>query len=112
MTMYRKFLQLGVVLAGLLLGGGQALAGVITVPSGPLYLGAAIQPLVMLDITKDQNLYKKAYDDYTDLKGDGWAETTYDHTIDYYGYFDSYKCYSYSSTDGYYSPVASSLTLD
>ena len=59
------------------------------IPTAPLYVGASVQPLVMLDITKDQNLYKKAYDDYSDLDGDGTAETTYDHTIDYYGYFDS-----------------------
>lgn len=76
----------------------------MTIPNGPLYVGAAVQPLVMLDITKDQNLYHKAYDDYSDLNGDGVIDTTYNHTIDYYGYFDSYKCYTYAS--GVFSPVA------
>ena len=55
----------------------------------PLYLGASIPPLVMLDITKDQQLFKKAYNDYSDLDGDGVLETTYSHGVDYYGYFDS-----------------------
>lgn len=98
--------------AGVLAIAGQVSAGTISIPSGPLFVGASVTPLVMLDITKDQNLYKKAYDDYTDLKGDGWASMTYDHTIDYYGYFDSYKCYTYSSSDGYFSPVASPVSLD
>ena len=99
-------------LVGFLAIAGQVSAGVVSIPSGPLFVGASVTPLVMLDITKDQNLYKKAYDDYTDLKGDGWASMTYDHTIDYYGYFDSYKCYTYSSSTEYFSPVASSISLD
>ncbi len=82
----------------------------ITVPNGPLYVGAAVQPLVMLDITKDQNLFHKAYDDYSDLNNDGFLETTYNHTIDYYGYFDSYKCYTYSS--GEFVPDAATYAID
>lgn len=78
----------------------------MAVPAGPLYVGAAVPPIVMLDITKDQNLYQKAYNDYSDMDGDGYIDNTYKHTIDYYGYFDSYKCYSYAS--GVFSPVASS----
>ena len=108
MTCYpqiRRFAA-AVAFAGLGCAMQQVLAAPIVIPTAPLYVGASVQPLVMLDITKDQNLYKKAYDDYSDLDGDGWAETTYDHTIDYYGYFDSYKCYSYSTTNGYFSPVA------
>ena len=96
-------------IAPLLLAGISAVAqAAMTIPANPLYVGAAVQPLVMLDITKDQNLYRKAYDDYSDLNQDGVIDTTYNHTIDYYGYFDSYKCYTYSS--GVFSPVATSYT--
>jgi len=102
--------------AGLL---AAALAGVsapgnatLTNPNGPLFVGVSVAPLVMLDITKDQNLYKKAFSDASDLDGDGILDTTYKHTIDYYGYFDSDKCYTYSSTNGYFSPVAASYTED
>lgn len=84
----------------------------LAIPSGPLYVGSSVAPLVMLDITKDQNLYKKLFNDSTDLDGDGVLDTTYKHTIDYYGYFDSYKCYTYSTSNGYYSPVAASYTED
>lgn len=102
MFSFKTIRRIGVFLAWALAWSSQTHAAVITIPSGPLYVGAAVAPLVMLDVTKDQNLYKKAYDDYTDLNGDGSADTTYDHTIDYYGYFDSYKCYSYVS--GVFSP--------
>ena len=61
----------------------------------PLFVTPPIPPLVMLDISKDQQLHKKAYNDYSDLDNDGKLETTYKHSIDYYGYFDSYKCYDY-----------------
>ncbi|PKO49103.1 MAG: hypothetical protein CVU31_02200 [Betaproteobacteria bacterium HGW-Betaproteobacteria-4] len=112
MFSFKTIRHAGIFMTLALALGGHSQGAVIAIPSGPLYVGAAVAPLVMLDITKDQNLFKKAYDDYTDLNADGWAETTYDHTIDYYGYFDSYKCYSYSSANGHFSPVAASLTTD
>ena len=43
----------------------------LTLAQKPLYAGGAIPPLVMLVISKDQQLYKKAYNDYSDLDGDG-----------------------------------------
>lgn len=91
------------ILFALLAGTVSLSQAAMTVPAGPLYVGAAVPPIVMLNITKDQNLYQKAYNDYSDLDGDGFIETTYKHTIDYYGYFDSYKCYTYGS--GVFSPV-------
>ena len=39
-----------------------------------------------------------------DLDGDGGLDTTYKDTIDYYGYFDSKKCYSYISGNGRFEP--------
>lgn len=83
-------------------------AAALPLVTAPLYLTSAVPPLVMLNITKDQNLYQKAYNDYSDLDGDGKADTMYKHTIDYYGYFDSYKCYTYAS--GMFSPVGASYT--
>lgn len=80
------------------------------ISSVPLYIGANIPPLVMLDISKDQQLYKKAYNDYSDLDGDGQLETTYKHSIDYYGYFDSYKCYDYSTANSRFEPVSNTTT--
>ncbi|MES1999423.1 MAG: PilC/PilY family type IV pilus protein [Pseudomonadota bacterium] len=80
------------------------MANAFTPANSPLYLGASVPPMVMLDMSKDQQLYKKAYNDYADLDGDGQVETTYKHGIDYYGYFDSYKCYTYNSSNKRFQP--------
>src|SRR5262245_31481376 len=71
----------------------------------PLFIGASVPPQVMLTISKEQQLFKKAYNDYSDLDGDGDLETTYKHTIDYYGYFDSYKCYTYDTANKLFVPA-------
>ena len=75
-------------------------AGALNLGTQPLYLGGSIPPIVMLATPKDHQLFKKAYDDFSDLDsalpgGDTALETTYKHSIDYYGYFDSFKCYDY-----------------
>ncbi|WP_419535094.1 pilus assembly protein [Endozoicomonas sp.] len=61
-------------------------------------------PLVMLVMSVDHELFKKAYSDYTDLDSDGRLDTSYVDSFDYLGYFDSNWCYQYAS--GRYSPVA------
>ena len=81
-----------------------AQAALLTLATQPIYLGAAIPPQVMITMTKDQQLHKKAYNDYSDLDGDGALETTYKHSINYYGYFDSFKCYSYSTANSRFEP--------
>jgi type IV pilus assembly protein PilY1 len=65
---------------------------------------AGAAPLVMLNISRDQALFFKAYNDFSDLDNNGTLETTYTNSIDYAGYFDPQKCYTYSDTDGYFSP--------
>src|SRR5436853_605160 len=72
----------------------------IDIATEPLFIGVNPTPKVMLTISKDQQLYKKAYNDYSDLDGDGAIETTYKHTILYYGYFDPKKCYVYNQNGG------------
>ncbi len=76
----------------------------------PLYLTASAKPIAMLNISKDHQLYFKAYDDYSDLDDDGILDTTYDNDIDYYGYFDSYKCYNYNTTTQRFEPNALTTT--
>ena len=83
-------------------------AQLLTLSNIPLYVGANVQPLVMLTLSKDQQLYKKAYNDYTDLDpavGDG-LELTYKHSINYYGYFDPGKCYDYDTANTRFTPFA------
>lgn len=63
----------------------------------PLFLAQPVRPLVMLNMSNDHQLFFKAYDDYSDLTGDGKPDTTYVHGHQYYGYFDSGKCYVYQN---------------
>lgn len=72
----------------------------------PLYISATqdTPPLNMLVMGRDHKLYYEAYNDASDLNGDGVLDVGYkgylalaDGGIDYYGYFDSHRCYSYGS---------------
>lgn len=68
---------------------------------------ASVPPSVMLVMSRDQKLYHRAYSDYDDLDGDGTIDTTYNHSINYYGYFDPYVIYKYTDTGdpGKFYPV-------
>ena len=71
-------------------------AQALTIAQSPLFI-AATEPRVMLTLSRDHQLSIKAYTDYSDLNGDGVLDITYNDAIDYYGYFDTKKCYGYSS---------------
>ncbi len=80
----------------------------LAIPDIPLFVSRPVAPIVMLDASRDHQLFYKAYNDYTDLdpeKNDG-IETTYRHSFDYYGYFDPYKCYSYNVGASRFEPAA------
>src|SRR5258706_14483857 len=83
---------------------GAGAAG-LSLGNSPLYLSSSVPPLVMLTVSKDHSLFTKAYNDYSDLDGDGALDNTYNHGIDYAGYFDSYKCYGYDGTNNYFYPI-------
>lgn len=70
----------------------------------PPVLTARETPLVMLGLSVDNQLFYKAYTDYTDIDSDGVLETTYDDSFDYYGYFRSDWCYTYDSSLNAYTP--------
>lgn len=63
----------------------------------PMLNVGAVPPLAMLVMSRDEQLYIKAYTDYTDLNGDGVVDTTYQDAFDYSGYFDPNLCYAYAS---------------
>lgn len=64
----------------------------------PPFINNTVPPLVMLLASKDHRLFLKAYNDITDLDGDGVVDTIYKDTIQYDGYFDWTKCYTYKSS--------------
>ena len=69
-----------------------------TFASSPIEIVQTVPPIVMLTMSMDHQYFFKAYNDFTDLKGDGKVERTYDDTFNYYGYFHAHRCYRY--TDG------------
>ncbi|MEW6220824.1 MAG: hypothetical protein AB1634_15010 [Thermodesulfobacteriota bacterium] len=105
----------GLVALALVLAAGPARGTVSSrtmdqVTSYPMNIVESATPLVMIGASKDHQLFYRAYNDFTDLDEDGVTETTYDHSIDYYGYFDSHKCYSYDAGDQRFEPAA--ITTD
>jgi type IV pilus assembly protein PilY1 len=77
----------------------------------PPFVSAQVPPLVMLVMERDHKLYYEAYNDASDLDGDGALDVGYKpDDIDYYGYFDCYKCYEYNSGSQLFEPY--SVTTD
>lgn len=70
----------------------------------PPFLTAGVAPLVMLVMGRDHKLYYEAYNDASDINEDGTLDIRYSPGIDYYGYFDSYKCYKYDTTNTQFYP--------
>jgi len=72
-----------------------AMAGVIA--QDPLFISAQADPRVMLVASRDHQLFIKAYTDYSDLDGDGFLDTSFTPYIEYDGYFNPRKCYTYQN---------------
>jgi len=86
----------------------QTMADYTSYPSGINALAAPnVQPLIMLVMSRDEQLFNKAYPDYTALAVGGQINTTYLDSFAYNGYFDSNICYSYSTSSNYYQAVTS-----
>ena len=79
----------------------------------PPFVMQPTPPLVLLAMGRDHKIYYEAFNDAYDLDGDGRIDTGYKHSIDYYGYFDPNRCYTYSTsgTRGFV-PVTSSISTD
>lgn len=77
----------------------------LTLTQAPPYLTSSQTPLILLTMARDHKLYYEAYNDYSDLDGDGKLDIYYTPSIEYYGNFDSNKCYDYQS-DVKPTPVA------
>ena len=73
----------------------------------PAFITQSVPPLIMFVMERDHKLFYEAYNDSSDLDGDGRLDVGYKHSIDYYGYFDPYKCYTYqgSGSNAMFVPV-------
>ncbi|HET6545217.1 MAG TPA: PilC/PilY family type IV pilus protein [Rhodanobacteraceae bacterium] len=79
-------------------------ADAMDIAQQPLFTTSTQPPLNMLVVGKDHKLFYEAYNDASDLNGDGQLDVGYKASVEYYGYFDSHKCYSYAS--GLFTPTA------
>lgn len=88
---------------------GSSVATTLNLPNVPLYLPASVPPLNMIVLGRDHKLYYEAYNDHSDLNDDGVLDFGYKPAqIDYFGYFDSHRCYTYSG--GRFDPASITLT--
>src|SRR5688572_9276089 len=86
-----------------------ARAGEMNIRDVPLFLNDIPPPLNMLVLSRDHRLYYEAYNDASDLDGDGVLDVGYKPaTITYYGYFETDRCYTYGS--GMFSPSSETST--
>lgn len=84
-------------------------ANAVTWPNTPLGATTNATPMTMLVMGKDHKLFYEAYNDASDVDGDGTLDIRFKPTIDYYGLFDSRLCYNYASD--LFSPGGTADTL-
>ncbi len=81
-----------------------AQAGLLNLAQVPLFVTQTASPLVMLVLSRDHVLYYEAYNNASDLDGDGTLDIRFNPNFEYYGYFNSSRCYSYSSNRSRFNP--------
>ncbi|WP_263258753.1 PilC/PilY family type IV pilus protein [Pseudomonas oryzihabitans] len=96
----RSLITVGALVSPLL----SSAADDINVAQSPLFVTDSVPPLNLLVMGRDHKLFYEAYNDASDLNGDGILDIGYkgyktkaDKGIDYYGYFNSKLCYTYTS---------------
>jgi len=75
----------------------RAALGDYDISQEPLYTKKSQPPLMMMVMSRDEQLFNKAYSDYSDLDDDKVLDTTYKDSFAYGGYFDSNLCYKSSN---------------
>jgi type IV pilus assembly protein PilY1 len=82
-------------------------------PTKPLSATVSAKPLTMLIAGRDHKFFYEAYNDASDIDGDGLIDTRFKPGITYYGLYDSTLCYSYGGTgnSGLFQPVRAADSL-
>lgn len=78
----------------------------------PLFLGQSVPPLMQIVMQRDHKLYYEAYNDASDLDGDGIPEIGFKPSMVYLGYFDSNLCYDYVSRRNRFEPSSKTDTME
>jgi type IV pilus assembly protein PilY1 len=80
-------------------------------PATPAGSTISATPMTMLVASKDHKMFYEAYNDASDVDGDGTLDTRFKPSITYYGLFDSSYCYDYSTTDNRFYAAGTAGTL-
>ena len=57
------------------------------------------RPMIMLNMSKDHQLFYRAYTEFADIDNDGKPDTVYKNSFNYTGYFDYAKCYTHNGSE-------------
>ncbi|MDO9134770.1 pilus assembly protein [Hydrogenophaga sp.] len=80
----------------------------LTIPNVPLSVQQSVSPLIMLVAGKDHRFFYEAYNDASDINGDGVLDIRYKPSITYLGLFSSTLCYTHneaSDNSGLFTPA-------
>lgn len=80
-------------------------------PATPAGSTISATPMTMLVASKDHKMFYEAYNDASDVDGDGTLDTRFKPSITYYGLFDSTYCYAYSTTNSRFSAAGTAGAL-
>ena len=83
-------------------------AATMNISDVPLYSAQTQPPFSLIVMGRDHKLFYEAYNDASDLDGDGTLDIRYKPSFDYYGYFDPYICYTHNGS--YFTPASVSTT--
>lgn len=82
----------------------QGVLGTSPETATPVWAARGGVPLVMLTMARDHTLFFPAYNDLSDLDGDGALDIRFKPTFEYVGLYNSYYCYRFDSANGYFYP--------
>jgi type IV pilus assembly protein PilY1 len=83
------------VLASSLLAAGNI--GALTIPNQPLSAQPSAKPMIMLALGRDHRLFYEAYNDASDIDGDGIVDIRFKPGVTYLGLFNSNYCYTHNN---------------
>ncbi len=87
-----------------------AILGVSPETAAPVHAAQGTAPLVLLTVARDHTLSFPAYNDMSDLNGDGVIDYRFNNKFTYLGLFNSNYCYTYLRTaninNDYFTPSA------
>lgn len=69
-------------------------------------------PLLMLGMSREHTMFQEAYNDYTDIDGDGKLDIMFDPSIEYEGIYDFHLCYKYSTDTSKLSNISNNHSSD